>query len=539
MQESALLDHHGLPISAQAIADVRTSASLPAYQPAYDAGWYDKQETANWTASGSSADVSILPNRNIAANRVRDLLRNDPTAGAAIERLLDLVVGAGMTLCATPDARALGISPEEANELGRTMQSEWRLFGDDPRKFNDAQRRSSINAQFRLMARTLFALDEATGVLTWREGHQRYSTCLLTIDPDRMSNPYGHIDTLTLRGGVEMDATYGEPLAYHIRNAHATDWWSLGRSWTWTRVPRTTNWGRPVFIHAFEPTREGQTRGISAFASLIGRLKMLGKFRENELGAAAINALFAAFIESDLPPEDVAQRLAAATNISAGREAFFDKALTHLEKYPVRVNGNRIPILPMGMKVNMNASPRQTATYPAFERAFLNSFASRVGLSGEQLSMDWSQTNYSSARAALNETWRTICRLSAIFVEQVVTPVYFSVMEEAFDKGYIKTPAGAPDFYEMPGAYLRANWIGPGRGYIDPVKEAEASSLRRANKTSTLQRECADQGLDYEAVLDQIAREEQEMKDRGISHEIPNNIGRSSDAQKDEVKETE
>lgn len=517
MAVPALLDDQGRPIPPDAIAAVRMAASVqPAYQPAYDSGWYDKQETANWTPSGASADASVLPNRNLAANRIRDLLRNDPTAGAAIERLLDLVVGAGLTLCATPDARALGITPEAANELGRKMQAEWRLFGEDPRRFNDAQRRSSINAQFRLMARSLFALDEATAVLTWRDGPQRYATCLLTVDPDRLSNPQGAIDTLTRRGGVEMDADFGEPIAYWIRNAHATDWWAYGRSWSWTRIPRATKWGRPIFIHAFEPTREGQTRGMSAFASLIGRLKMLGKFRENELGAAAINALFAGFIESDLPPDDVAQRLAASSNIQAGREAYFDRALQHLQSYPVRVNGNRIPVLPMGMKMNMNGTPRQTATYPAFERAFLNSFASRLGLSGEQLSMDWSQTNYSSARAALNETWRTICRLAAIFVEQVVTPIYFAVMEESFDKGYIAAPAGAPDFYELPGAYLRANWIGPGRGYIDPVKEATASQMRRANRTSTLQRECAEQGLDYESVLDQIQRERAEMEQRGI-----------------------
>lgn len=483
----------------------------------YVSGAFNRQETIDWLPSRSSADGTILRNRDLTLQRVRDLLRNDPTAGAALQRLADLIVGPGLRLSATPDARALGITPDAAREFGRKIQAEWRLFGEDPQRGCDANRRLTINGIFRLLARTHLSAGEACGLLTWRDDpSMRYSTCVMTIDPDRISNPYQTIDTMTLRGGVEMDS-FGAPIAYHVRNAHAGDWWAWGKAWTWTRVERRTKWGRPVFFHGFEPEREGQTRGVSPFASLVARLKMLDKFAETELASAVANALFAAFVETDLPPDEVAQRLAPSATVAAGpRGAYIDEVVDHYTKNPAMLGGVRIPVMLPGSKITMNSTPRQTTAFPAFERVFVNRMANRLGLPGELLT-DFSQTNYSSARAALNEMWRTVQRMSAVFAEQVAVPIYHAFLEEAFEKGYLTPPPGAPAFHDMPGAYLRARWIGPGRGYVDPVKEATASNLRMDSLTSTLEAECVEQGLDMEETIEQIAYEKGLLDQFGLS----------------------
>ena len=70
----------------------------------------------------------------------------------------------------------------------------------------------------------------------------------------------------------------------------------------------------------------------------------------------------------------------------------------------------------------------------------------------------------------------------------------------------------APDFYENRYAYTRCKWIGPGRGWVDPVKEAQACQIRMDIGLSTLEAECAGQGLDWEEVLEQRAREKERMK---------------------------
>lgn len=507
-----------------AFGPARPSANLPdqsrhaeqVNDSAYRAASHDSQDTVSWNPAMGSADGAMLPARDLAIARVRDVVRNDPTAHSAVERLMDMLVGAGLRLSSKPDGAALGMTDaKEIRKLARAMQSEWRAFAEDPRRTCDAQRRLSMNGLFRLFARSWFIGGEMAAVLDWRNGEQRYSTCVMAVDPDRISNPYGRIDTMTMRGGVAMTEG-GEPLGYHVRNAHAGDWWAYARSWTWTYVPKKTSWGRPVFIHGFEPDREGLTKAVTPFASLINRLRMIGKFADNELAAATTNALFAAFVESDLPTEDIAQRLTPAVDIQ-DRKTWADFLMGWYARNPARIGGTRIPVMLPGSKVTMNSSPRQTASFPAFQTAFLHSIAASLNISYEQLTMDWSRVNYSSARAALNEVWRSTQRMQHAFVEQVVTPIYYAVIEEAFDKGFLKAPKGAPDFWENPGAYLHARWIGPGRGIIDPLKEAEAATMRMEGLTSTLEIECAQLGHDYLDVLDQIQVEEGELAERGLT----------------------
>jgi hypothetical protein len=51
-------------------------------------------------------------------------------------------------------------------------------------------------------------------------------------------------------------------------------------------------------------------------------------------------------------------------------------------------------------------------------------FASATGISVEQVTQDWSRTNYSSARAALMETWKTLMRRRHQFTTNTATPMY-------------------------------------------------------------------------------------------------------------------
>ena len=69
----------------------------------------------------------------------------------------------------------------------------------------------------------------------------------------------------------------GVPLAYHVRSGHPADWFRFAQQLKWERIPRTTALGRPVFIHAFEPDREDQSRAMTPFAALMTRLRMITK----------------------------------------------------------------------------------------------------------------------------------------------------------------------------------------------------------------------------------------------------------------------
>ncbi len=485
------------------------------YPTAYRGATLQTQETYNWRPPATSGESETLYERGLAGARARDLVRNDPHALSGTNVLVDMLVGAGLQVAPAPDAYALGLDPAKPRDrkilrnLARALKSEWQLFANDPRRLNDAQRRLSLNGQLRLMARTWTTLNEACGFLTWKKSDGKYATCLRLIDPDRLSNPMGQPDTISLRGGIEYDAD-GVPLAYHVRNGHPADWFRFAQSLQWTRVPARTRWGRPVFIHAFEAEREDQSRGMTPLVSAMSRMRMIGKFADTELATATVNALFAAFVTSNLPVAEATQAF------TTSGMTFADKRLDFLQKNPVHLNGVRIPVLPVGDEIKINAAPRQNMAYASFQTAFLQSIAAARGVSYEQMSMDWSKVNYSSARAALNEVWRSVQRKLAVFTDQAVLPIYYGVIEEAFDRGYIVAPKGAPDFWTAPGAYLSARWIGPARGYVDPVKEAEGATIRMGSFVSTLEKEAADQGFDWEDNLLQISVEEETIKKFGL-----------------------
>ena len=507
----SILDQFGAPVERASVEHYNRS-----HDTAYKGASLRTQETYAWRPPYTSGESETLYERFLATARVRDLVRNDPHASAAIIRLVDMLVGAGLQVAPQPNAYALGLDPTKDRDrkalrkLARSLKSEWSLFGSDPRRYNDAQRRLSLAGQFRLLVRTWVSLGEATSFLTWKKvDGARYATCLRSVDPDRLCNPMGQADTLKLRGGVEYTGD-GVPVAYHVRNGHPADWFRYAQLLQWERIPRATAWGRPVFIHAFEPDRDDQSRAITPFVALMSRLRMIGKFADTELASATVNALFSAFVYSNLPIDQATQAF------TPGAETWADHRQKYLEQNPVHLNGVRIPVLPPGDEVKINSSPRQTMAFNHFQTAFLQSIASAIGVTYEQLSMDWSHVNYSSARAALNEVWRGVHRKLAVFIEQQVIPVYYAVVEEAFDRGYITPPKGAPSFWDAPGAYLDARWIGPPRGYVDPVKEAQAADIRMSGFTSTLEKECADQGFDWEDALLQISLEEETIKSFGL-----------------------
>ncbi len=513
------------PLASAAASDID-------YQRPYRAASTHSAELGAWRPALTSGDSAVLGDREFALSRAQDLGRDNPHARAGTKRWVDLLVGSGVRLVASFDAESLGLDrvrdKDTIRAVRRAIEREYRLFSNNPLRHADAARQMSLNGRFRQLARTWTNAGEACYALRWNPAAgRRYRTCLQAIDPARLCNPDGQPDSVHLRGGVERDG-FGAAVAYHIRNAHLADA-HLGaaeEACTWERVPRETKWGRPVFVHGFEPEREGQTRAMTPFAAVVESLKMLDNSRRYELANVAANALIVATMESS-QGADAAGQAFNIVNSADADAANLKRATYYAQNRPV-LNGVRIPVLPIGDKLNLNNAPRATAEFGEFEATFLRSIAAALGLSYEQLAMDWSKVNYSSARAALNEVWRGVKTEFAAFCEQVIMPVYMAFLEEAFDRGYIVPPAGCPSFWDMPEAWAACRWIGSPRGYVDPVKEAQGQAIRLDNLTSTLEVECAEQGVDFEELLDQRQYEDEELRARGLAR-IGHNAGPPND----------
>lgn len=508
------------------LARPRASALAGESMTPWDGADVYGQHTAGWNPLLWSPDVEINQYRDRLVSRVRDLVRNDGWASGTVTRILDAAIGGEFRPVAKPDYRALaalsgnaGFDHVWADEFGRAVDAAWRTWADDPGRYCDAGRRLTFTQQARVAFRHKLVDGDALALVLWLPermgpGRARYATSLQLIDPDRLSNPAQAYDTETCRGGVEIDR-YGAAVAYHIRRAHQGDWFAAAQAVSWERVAREDEFGRARVVHDFEHDRAGQHRGgAGIFTPVLTRLKMLIKYDSTELDAAIINALLAAYIESPFDPALVGEALGEGEGLSAYQE---QRAGFHQER-GLRLNGARIPTLFPGEKINAVAASRPVSNFADFESAVLRNVAAGAGVAEQTVSQDWSRTNYSSARAALLEAWKTMSRRRADFGAGFASPARTAWLEEEFDRAELPLPGGeVPDFIEARGAYSRCRWMGPGRGWVDPTAEKTGSVIGMDAGLSTLEMEAAENvGVPWEELLEQRALELKRFDELGI-----------------------
>lgn len=478
------------------------------------AGTVQGQDLAGWVPGQTSADASWLWNRDLAVSRTRDLLANEPWAQGAVDRKLDMVVGAGWRPSIRPALTEWGVDEKTSLHIGNQIERGWRLWGDDPLCRCDMEETQTASWLLHTMVMEHEVTGDGLGVLRWRErADWPFRTALQLVDADRLSNPWGRPDSDTLRGGVETDPDSGAPSLYHIRNSHPGDMAmaTSPRAYDWEAIERREWWGRPRVLHLFEKRRPGQTRGISRLVAGLSRFKQMQRFAEGEIANAVINALFAATITSSFDPAVAQEHLTAAASgdIHQLRNAFY-------ETTPPLMGGARIQHLFPGDELKFMTDPRDTASFESFFTVFLRSIASGLGIAYEQIAMDWSKVNYSSARAALIEVWRGIMKTRSLVAMMVATPMLLAVTEDAMDLGLIDIPDSAPGLYEAPAAWLRGRWIGPARGWVDPVKEPAGAVLQMSLGATTGEDIAAEQGMELDAVIPQLAREKAQWEAHGI-----------------------
>ena len=462
----------------------------------------------NWRPGIMSHDAAWLPDRNEVIARQRDLGRNEGVGASASMRIVNSAVGFRWDFTSKPNWKALGITYEAARELGSQIDALWEQYAYGIHFLADAERMLTFGQLLRASAAHIVNDGEMVGLIEWAEDEEtRFRTRLRLVDPDRLSNPNGRADGSllpngnTVTAGVEKTPN-GIPVRYWIREGHPTDVGGRPRlNWnSWDRY--STNLGRPQVLHAFDKLRAGQTRGVTRFAACLKLFKAFSKYTEKTIEAAAVNALFLGFVKSSGGPSAVSEYFDADE-----LAAFAEQRQGHYEDNPVEVDGVRFPVLGPDDDVTMQTAARDTQGFDDFTRAILRLIAATLGVTYEELTMDFSTTNYSSARAALLIAWKETLAMRGLIEQQIAWPFFAAWLEEAFDIGALQVPAGAPDFYEAIDAYVEGRWRGPGRGHIDPTKEIVAAAARIEAGITTLEDECADyDGSDWEEKVEQQAR---------------------------------
>lgn len=498
---------------------------------AYDAGRWDTRELASWTPGLTSGVDEVLDSRDLVVRRSRDLVRNHPIIAGATDRRAESVVGTNIRPELQPAFDVMGQQPDWADEWSSSTESQFELWSRDPRFLCDAEMQLQFGGMVEMAYRHWWNDGECAAVVkmlpaTGVRVGAMWETCLQVIDPDRITNPQNAPDfTVTSRGrtligGIEYDRN-NAPVAAHIRISHpAGRTGGLTDQFQWRRVPYYGPTGRPVFIHAFRRKRADQRRGISQFVSAIKRIKMFDRYDDAEVEAALLNAVMAGWIESPAPTSDIAEALAPGSSGDV-EEVSLKAQMEYRMNNPVRVAGVRMFHGLPGEKMGFHRAERPSANYPEFQATGLRSIAASLGLSYAQVSQNWADINYSSARAMLNEIWRGLLQDRWLFTQAFCTKVWLAWLEESVARGIVPLPGRKSNFYKWRNALSLVEWMGPGRGTVDPLKEATANDFELNQGIANLSTIAGERGQDYRKTLFQQSREKAYREKLGLDPFVP------------------
>ncbi len=457
----------------------------------------------NWNPYSGDANSDTITDLPTLRARSRDLARNAPIGGAAINAVVSNVIGTGLSMQANPDAETLGWSDEQTGSWKKLVEAEWHIWSSSTDC--DATRTMNFYGLQSLALRSMLESGDVITITPMISDRAPYQLALQLIEADRLCNKDNAMDTETKIAGITFD-TNGAAISYDIAKRHPGAMRLTGQSWI-TINARGDN-GRQNVIHLFERKRPGQVRGVPYLAPVIEHLKQITRYSDAELQAAVVSAAFAVFLKMD------ADAFGSVFN-EEHQSRYIDRVGKWDGKVDVESPGNVINLMP-GEEATVPNLGRPNANFDPFFLAMLKQIGPALEIPFEVLVKHFS-SSYSASRAALLDFWRIVRVRRDFMATYFCEPIKQLWLEEAVSTGRIP----APGFFADPRlrqAYSRVSWIGDGPGSIDPEKEINAAVKRINAGVSTLEKEAAAyDGGDWEANIKQREKEKKMMDDAGLT----------------------
>ena len=451
----------------------------------YDAAQTTPENVRHWSmADGLSADGSMTPEiRRTLRNRARLEVANNAYARGMVLTLADVCIGTGPRLqMLSEDEDFNSIVEEEFVAWAEAIRLAERLKTLRMSKISDGEAFVAILKNPRV--RHPVEID------------------IRPVEADRVTTPYPTI--INEVDGIEYDQ-FGNPVQYHVSSEHPGD----SSLWcgTFETIPAE------YMIHWYRPDRPGQSRGLPEIMPALPLFAQLRRYTLAVLAAAETAADFAAVLYTDSPANGEAQPLEAMDIIA-------------LEK-------RMATVMPDGWKLGQIRAEQPTTSYSEFKREILGEIGRCMQVPVNILLGDSSKHNYASGRLDHQSFFKSI-KVEQTSCEQVLLyPVFDMWYREAVRIGLFREPASLQEkwFGRRRARSISRNccWFWDGMEHVDPLKEAKASAARIDSRTSNLAIECAKQGLDWEDVLDQAAKERQRMIHLGLDPDTKTNMEKYRD----------
>lgn len=452
------------------LARVRARIATELVQRHYEAASTGRR-TQNWNRNSGDANT-VNGGRSLASLRevARDLVRNNPFAEAGVATIVDHTIGTGIMA-----------KPYPANE--RAAQR-WKRWADTTAC--DADGRENLAGLQKLVLRTVAESGEVLVRRRMRrlEDGLPIPLQLQVIEPDLLDTAK-NIPQLPNGGQIIQGVEFG-PLgtrdAYWLYPSHPGSSMQFGGS----IFPGSKRIPASEVLHVFKRKRPGQVRGVSWLAPVILRLKELDEYEDATLMKQKIAACLAV-VTSDVDGSAAALGTGDDTN-NPGVDTLEPGAVLNI---------------PPGRSVDV-VQPPSVSEYGRFVTSNLRAIATGMHVTYEDLTGDFSEVNFSSARLARLKHWARVEDWRwQMLVPQFCDPVWAWAMEALQLMGEIdQAPA--------------ARWTPPPMPMIEPDKEGLAYQRNIRTGIQSWSESVRERGYDPDELIAEIKSDNDKLDKAGI-----------------------
>ena len=401
--------------------------------------------TAGWNPGSDAINALVAGGGDPLRRQARDLDRRNAWAHNAIETFVSNAIGTGI------------VPRWKDAEARARLEPAWQEWVDQA----DASGLCDFYGLQSLAARTTLIAGECLARLRWRRPTDGLVVPLQIqlLEPEHL--PLTKSEDLSegrkVRWGIEFNPI-GRRVAYHLYREHPGEPALFYSQLDITRVPAEE------VVHLYQPLRPGQHRGQSWLAPVILQLWETEQYDRAELvrkGACSM----VAFFERDLDGN-------ATALLAEGGQ-------TDTDGTPIQgIEPGSYIKLPYGKTIESPQFKDLDGMYAVFLSWQLRKAAAGVGITYEQMTGDYSQVNYSSARAAQLE-FRRRCETfqHLVMAYQFCRPLLKAFVDAAALAGLIDPR----DYQRRPRAYTDVEWSPPKWPWVDPEKDLKAEVLAMNN----------------------------------------------------------
>ncbi len=408
--------------------------------------------------------------RDVLRARARWLHENNGIMANIDQAIVNNSVGNGLKL---------QVKTKDKNLNGR-IEELWKKWCE--KEFCDITKRLSFGD----MQRLILGQRMMDGEILIVKRYKDKQLSLQLIEADRIDSSV--TSTMKLKNiddvfvdGIVLDSN-GAPKSYAIRQPNM----------------RTKPIPAKNIIHYYKiDNRATQYRGISEYKQAIIDLRNFHGYMQAFIKSTRARATIAYMIET----YDLEARLRAQEE--------------SLDGDPIEeVNDIIVEYLSPGEKPHLLAANMNGVDHEKFVQSAVRLMAVARQVSYELAFRDYSQVNFSSARASIIQDHKRFSREQIHLVTYVLTPIFMEWLELNVLTGNIKGVSPLA-FYENEDEF-KPLWIPPKREWVDPLQDIKAIEEELKLGLTTLKQVAGSRGEDIEDLIAQRKEEIQMLKEAGI-----------------------